>query len=102
MKIMPSLLQRVVRSMESIAPVSLSESWDNTGLLIEAPIPRPNANGVFLTIDLTQQVLDEAIRNQNIAVIIAYHPPIFKLFKKLCLQDHKQKIALLCIVSILT
>ncbi|KAH6564615.1 hypothetical protein BASA50_008584 [Batrachochytrium salamandrivorans] len=96
----PSLLQRVMRSMEKIAPLSLAEAaWDNTGLLLEAPYPRPNASKVFLTIDLTQEVLEEAISDPSVGVIVAYHPPLFKAFKRLCLNDEKQNIALKCAAS---
>ncbi|KAI8924235.1 GTP cyclohydrolase 1 type 2/Nif3 [Entophlyctis helioformis] len=95
----PSLLQRVVRCMDKIAPLSLSEPWDNTGLLIEAPFPRPHANRVFLTIDLTQDVLDEALLDPAVGVIVAYHPPLFRPFKRLVLSDDKQSIALRCAAS---
>nr|KAJ3417741.1 NGG1 interacting factor [Polyrhizophydium stewartii] len=71
----PSLLQRVIRSIEKIAPPSLAEPWDNTGLL---------------------DVLEEAIQDPSVGVIVAYHPPLFKAFKRLCLSDEKQSIALKC------
>lgn len=93
----PTLLQRVVRSMETIAPLSLTETaWDNTGLLLEAPFPRQSASQILLTIDLTQRVLDEAINNKHVGVIIAYHPPLFKSFKRLVMGDDRQRIALRC------
>lgn len=83
--------------MNNIAPLSLADnSWDNTGLLLEAPIPRENANGILLTIDLTLDVVNEAINNPNIGVIISYHPPIFKSLKRLVLSNEKQKDVLLC------
>ncbi|KAJ3056953.1 hypothetical protein HK097_002331 [Rhizophlyctis rosea] len=92
-----SLLQRVVKSMDKIAPLKLAEqSWDNVGVLLEAPFPRPNAHRVFLTIDLTQPVLDEALQDPKVGVIVSYHPPIFKAMKRLCLSDEKQAIALKC------
>ncbi|KAI8914367.1 GTP cyclohydrolase 1 type 2/Nif3 [Gorgonomyces haynaldii] len=97
---MPNLLQRVIKSMETIAPISLSESaWDNTGLLIEAPFPRPMASKVLLTIDLDQHVLDEAISDPQVGVIVSYHPPIFRPFKRLTMEDKTQKLALKCIAS---
>ncbi len=68
-------------AMESIAPLRLSEEWDNTGLIIgsaSSPLNGP----VLLTIDLTEQVADEAARKKCSAVI-AYHPPIFAPIKRL-------------------
>lgn len=91
------LLDFVTSSMEKIAPLCLADnSWDNVGLLLEAPVPRKNANGILLTIDLTLEVLYEAIENPKIGVIISYHPPIFRGLKHLVLSDAKQKIVLLC------
>ncbi|TPX67942.1 hypothetical protein SpCBS45565_g03494 [Spizellomyces sp. 'palustris'] len=95
-----TLLQHVTRCMEKIAPLKLAESaWDNVGVLVEAPFPRPNATRVFLTIDLRQHVLEEALKDPKIGVIVAYHPPIFKAVKRLCMNDDKQSIALKCAAS---
>ena len=94
------MLKRVIDAMEKIAPLSLAETkWDNVGLLIEAPFPRHAAKKIMLTIDLTSSVLNECIKDQNVGVIIAYHPPLFKPFKRLVLTDENQKIALICASS---
>jgi putative NIF3 family GTP cyclohydrolase 1 type 2 len=79
--------------MEKIAPLHLGESWDNVGVLLEAPSPRI-ATKVFLTIDLTNEVLEEALSDSAVGVIVAYHPPLFRSFKRLVLSDEKSKIAL--------
>ncbi|CAG8722208.1 14099_t:CDS:2, partial [Acaulospora morrowiae] len=92
------LLPRVIRALEKIAPLSLAESsWDNVGLLIEPPYPKPSASRVFLTIDLTPTVLEEALSDEKVGVIVAYHPPIFRPFKRLNMNDVKQAIAMKCI-----
>ena len=67
-------------------------SWDNTGLLLEAPfIPsRRQSNTVLLTIDLTKAVADEAIA-LNSSIIVAYHPIIFRGLKSLTLADTQQQ-----------
>jgi dinuclear metal center YbgI/SA1388 family protein len=65
----------ICRVLESIAPPALAQSWDNVGLLagdLSAKVSR-----LMLCIDLTPGVVDEAIE-QNIDLIMAYHPPIFK------------------------
>lgn len=90
------MLKRVIDAMERIAPLSLAETkWDNVGLLIESPFPRLSAQKIVLTIDLTLLVLQECIKDPQVGIIIAYHPPLFKSFKRLTLADEKQKIALL-------
>jgi len=73
--------------------------WDNVGVLIEAPFPRINPSKVVLTIDLTSEVLNKCVLDKSVGVIVAYHPPLFKSFKRLTMQDEKQKIALICASS---
>ncbi|KAJ3333428.1 hypothetical protein HDU76_008239 [Blyttiomyces sp. JEL0837] len=86
---------RIVQSaMDAIAPPLLAESWDNVGMLIEAPFPRANAKKVFLTIDLTGEVLDEASKDPSVGAIIAYHPPIFRPLKRLEMKNEKEAIVL--------
>ncbi|CAJ0906614.1 579_t:CDS:2 [Entrophospora sp. SA101] len=90
-----SLLTHVIKALEKIAPLSLAHTkWDNVGLLVEPPYPRSSATSVFLTIDLTPIVLEEAISTP-----MAYHPPIFHAFKQLNLNDTKQSIILKCIAE---
>ncbi|KAI8613804.1 GTP cyclohydrolase 1 type 2/Nif3 [Chytriomyces sp. MP71] len=79
-----------------IAPLPLAEPWDNVGLLLEAPVPRQNATKVFLTVDLTLEIVAEALADDNVGVIVAYHPPIFSAMKKLALSDVKAHALLQC------
>lgn len=86
----------VVRAMQRLYPKALADnSWDNTGLLLEAPfVPsRRRSNIVFLTIDLTRAVADEAIALDT-SIIISYHPIIFRGLKSLTLADSQQQTLL--------
>ncbi|RCI03809.1 NGG1 interacting factor, partial [Rhizopus stolonifer] len=90
-----SLLSKVTRCMRTIAPLELAEaSWDNVGVLVEPPFPSSKQNKVLLTIDLTHQVLEEALADPKIGTIVSYHPPIFRAMKRLTSQDVKQDIVL--------
>lgn len=60
----------------------------------EPPFPSPKQNKVLLTIDLTPQVLDEALSDAKIGTIVSYHPPIFSSMKRLTSADVKQDIVL--------
>ncbi len=66
--------------LESLAPLSFQESYDNSGLIIGEP--DKEINSVLLTLDVTQEVLQEAIY-QGVGLIIAHHPLIFSGLKKL-------------------
>ena len=68
-------LQKIIQTLEQIAPLRFAEEWDNVGLLLSPLTERP-IQKIRLTIDLTETVADEAI-NDNIDLIISYHPILF-------------------------
>lgn len=92
---MSAIVRTVTKSIRRLYPEALADkSWDNTGLLLEAPyrtdIPRPsNKHIVLLTIDLTKAVAAEAIERKA-AAIVSYHPIIFRPLKSLTLRDTQQ------------
>lgn len=87
---MSATAREFMAAMESIAPLSLAESWDNVGLLIGA-MDTP-VRSVMLTIDLTEAVLDEAIQS-GANCILTYHPVLFKPTRSL--TDHPEQALLL-------
>ncbi|KAI9840896.1 MAG: hypothetical protein M1837_001223 [Sclerophora amabilis] len=85
--------QTVVKSMRKLYPEALADkSFDNTGLLLEAPTREDKSqnNSVLLAIDLTREVAEEAIQRRD-SVIVAYHPIIFRPLKSLSLADSQQR-----------
>ncbi|TSK14499.1 NIF3-like protein 1 [Bagarius yarrelli] len=85
-------LKTVVDILEQLAPLSLAESWDNVGLLVEPGKQRP-IKTILLTNDLTADVMDEA-EAMTCDLIISYHPPLFRPFKRLVQKDWKQQLAI--------
>jgi putative NIF3 family GTP cyclohydrolase 1 type 2 len=75
----------------SYPEILADNSFDNTGLLLEAPFDplRRQMNSVLLTVDLTRAVTDEAIEH-NHSVVVSYHPIIFRGLKSLTLADSQQ------------
>jgi dinuclear metal center YbgI/SA1388 family protein len=74
------LIRHVIDVLESWAPKSLQESYDNCGLLTgnsAAPV-----TGILVTLDCTEEVVTEAIASKS-NLIVAHHPIIFKGLKKL-------------------
>lgn len=89
----PSMdLKTVLEVLEQLAPLSLAESWDNVGLLVEPSKQRP-IRTILLTNDLTADVMDEA-EAMTCDLIISYHPPLFRPFKQLVQKDWKQQLAI--------
>ena len=88
---MTTKVATVVEHMQSIAPLDYAAEWDNVGLMIGST--DWTADRVMLTIDLTDTVLQEAIDN-DINMIVSYHPPIFQPLTSLTDGDFKQRVAL--------
>ncbi len=68
-------VSRIVRTLETIAPPQQAAEWDNVGLLVGDP--SADVRKLLLCIDLTEQVLGEAVR-EKVGMVMAYHPVIFK------------------------
>jgi dinuclear metal center YbgI/SA1388 family protein len=66
--------------IEKIVPLQLAQDWDNVGLLIGDP--QNSVKNILLTIDITKDVLSEAIK-QKAELIIAYHPVIWDSLRKI-------------------
>lgn len=90
-------LKEVLEVMEQLAPLSLAESWDNVGLLVEPSKCRP-IKTILLTNDLTVAVMEEA-ESISSDLIVSYHPPLFRPFKRLVQSDWKQLLAVRAIES---
>jgi dinuclear metal center YbgI/SA1388 family protein len=73
-------LKQLTNYLESVAPLALQESYDNAGLLIGTP--DDEISGILITLDITEEILDEAI-SRNLNLIVAHHPIIFGGIKKL-------------------
>ena len=74
------LTSDLLRALDHIAPRSLAAEWDNVGLLLGAAA-QP-CSRALVAIDLTEAVLDEAIRLKSQAIVL-YHPPIFAPLRQL-------------------
>ena len=94
-------LQRIVSELDKMFPPCLAEDWDNVGLLVEPSdhVQQP-VNHVFLTNDLTEEVMEEIDKTvPKVGLIIAYHPPIFKPLKTLTRRTTKERIIVKAVES---
>ncbi len=67
--------QRIMDMLEALAPKKLAEDWDNPGLL--AGSPQQEVTKVMTCLDVSIPVVESAIE-QNVDMIVAHHPMIFK------------------------
>lgn len=87
---MPSI-QHIVTAIETFAPLSYQEEYDNAGLL--SGNHTDECTGALLTLDCTEAVIEEAIQ-QGCNLIIAHHPLIFKGIKKLTGSNYVERTLL--------
>lgn len=73
-------VKEIAGAIERFAPLSLIESWDNPGLQIGNP--EMGVTGVLLCLDVTEEIIDEAIR-RDCNMIVSHHPLIFSGLKRL-------------------
>ncbi len=73
-------INELCNHLEAFAPLALQESYDNCGLLVGDR--NQLINGVTICLDITEAVVDEAIRDKS-NVIVAHHPLIFSGIKRI-------------------
>ncbi len=84
--------ETVLEALAQIAPEFLAEPWDNVGLLVD-PGESVQFERAFVTIDLTDVTLEEAIEREA-DFIVAYHPPIFGGLKRLRFDAPSERVVL--------
>ena len=70
----------IVQYLESLAPLTLQESYDNSGL--QTGSSGDPLHAALVTLDVTEEVVDEAIQ-KGAGLIIAHHPVIFSGIRRL-------------------
>lgn len=84
----------VIKHLESIAPASLQESYDNSGLLVgqkDTPV-----SGVLVCLDCIESTVVEAIE-KKCNLIVAHHPIVFSGLKRFNNENYVQRTVQLAI-----
>ncbi len=87
-------LNHVTSYLESLAPTSYQESYDNAGLIVGNP--NWEIKKTLLCIDSTDEVVKEAIQ-KKCNLIIAHHPIVFKGLKKFTGKNYVERAVMLAI-----
>ena len=77
--------------LETIAPIDYQESYDNSGLIVgdkNAPVKK-----ALITLDATEEVIDEAIR-EKCQLVIAHHPIVFGGLKKFNGKNYVERVVI--------
>lgn len=81
----------VAEAIEGFAPLALQAGYDNAGLQVGDPSAPVGA--VLLCLDVTEEVLDEAVRRQC-DMVVSHHPLIFRGLKSLTGADRTQRLVM--------
>ncbi|MCT4561776.1 MAG: Nif3-like dinuclear metal center hexameric protein [Crocinitomicaceae bacterium] len=72
-------IKDITTYLESLAPSSTQESYDNSGLIVGDP--QKEVTGALISLDCTEEVVEEAIQ-KGVNLIISHHPIVFRGLKR--------------------
>lgn len=81
----------IIAKIEQFAPTTLQESFDNTG--IQVGCPEQEIKSILLTLDITEDVVDEAIE-KGCNMIVSHHPLLFVGLKKITGSNYIERVVL--------
>ena len=81
-------IKEVTKALERFAPLPLQESWDNAGL--QVGLTEAEVSGALLCLDVTCQIVDEAIQ-KGCNLIVSHHPLIFRKLARLTGENYVQQ-----------
>ena len=82
-------IKQLTQYLETIAPSSYQESYDNSGLIVGHP--ETKITGVLICLDSIESVIEEAI-DKNCNLIVAHHPIVFRGLKRLNGNNYVERI----------
>lgn len=84
-------LKEITAYLESIAPLSYQESYDNAGLICGDE--QMQINAALICLDSTEAVIDEALAT-GCNLVIAHHPIVFSGLKKLNGKNYIERVVI--------
>lgn len=81
-------ISTIINQLEEWAPISLQESYDNSGLLVGDPTA--DINAALLCLDSIEEVIEEAIE-RKCGMVIAHHPIVFSGIKSLTGKNYIER-----------
>ena len=84
-------IKEIIQELESIAPPTLQESYDNSGLLVGNN--DWETDGVLVALDCLESVVDEAIE-KNIHLVVTHHPIVFSGLKRFNGKSYIERVVI--------
>lgn len=87
-------IKQIIQSLEERLPLWMQEEYDNSGLQVGDP--SQEATGVLLCVDITEEVIYEAVQ-LRCNLIISHHPLLFKGLKQIGIDSYIERCVTLAI-----
>jgi dinuclear metal center YbgI/SA1388 family protein len=87
-------IAEIIHLLETVAPLSFQEDYDNAGLLTGNV--DWDCSGAIVSLDATEAVVKEAI-DKNCNLIIAHHPIVFRGLKKITGKSYVERTVIAAI-----
>ncbi|HYK76963.1 MAG TPA: Nif3-like dinuclear metal center hexameric protein [Daejeonella sp.] len=84
-------INQLTTFLESIAPLSYQEDYDNSGLIVGRL--DQEITGVIISLDCTEEVVDEALE-KGCNLIISHHPIVFRGMKKFNGKTYVERVVM--------
>jgi len=81
-------IAEIISYLESLAPLSLQEEYDNAGLITGDA--SHVCSGILCCLDATEEVIREAV-SKKINLVVAHHPIIFRGLKKITGKNYVER-----------
>ena len=81
-------IKEALDALEQFAPLPLQESYDNAGL--QVGLTEADVSGVLLCRDVTEDVVENAIR-KGCNLVVSHHPLLFRGLKQISDADYVQR-----------
>lgn len=81
-------VEEIIKKIENFAPLCYQEDYDNSG--VQVGDVHTACSGVLLTLDITEEVVEEAIQ-KKCNLIVAHHPLIFSGLKKITGKNYVER-----------
>ncbi|KAB2914070.1 MAG: Nif3-like dinuclear metal center hexameric protein [Bacteroidetes bacterium] len=84
-------IKDITQYLETIAPLALQESYDNSGLIVgdrQTPV-----KGILISLDCTEEVVQEAIE-KGCNLIVSHHPIVFSGLKKITGANYIERVVI--------
>jgi dinuclear metal center YbgI/SA1388 family protein len=85
------LIKDIISAIEAYAPTMYQESYDNCGLQVGNP--GDEATGVLITLDVTEDIIDEAI-DRGCNMVVSHHPLLFSGLKRISGRTYVERVVL--------